>query len=117
MIVLMINKLLSTAIDKIMNLAIRDQRDRCRRVIGGFFVYLDRYENNGKLIGWKTRFRNRQSSEKGCPQSNCRARVYWVAAFKYFKSGSQLTTICKILNNKTRRTFTDESSIKEENLH
>ena len=54
--VLMINKLLSTAIDKIMNLAIRDQRDRCRRVIGGFFVYLDRYENNGKLIGWKTRF-------------------------------------------------------------
>ena len=30
----MINKLLSTAIDKIMNLPIRDQRDRCRRVIG-----------------------------------------------------------------------------------
>ena len=64
--VLLIKKLLSTAIEKLLNLPCTDQIDRCRRVIRGFFVCRDRYEKNGKLIGWKTRFWNHQFSDKVC---------------------------------------------------
>ena len=113
--VLLIKKLLSTAIEKLWNLPCTDQIDRCRRVIRGFFVCRDRYEKNGKLIGWKTRFWNRQFSDKVCSQSNCclPGRCRWITqrwkpAHHYLK---------KMLHKKRRRTFTDESSIKEDNIH